>query len=106
MFYSQHFLLIACQGQFNLPSCLLHNGYNQYLKLINLFCLQLHTCHPTNWLWLLAFLLTTDAAWAERVIQLLAIFQEVAELALGIEGEPGAVGVLLAQVETLKLQSV
>jgi hypothetical protein len=48
-------------------------------------------------------LLAADAVRAEGVFQRLAGGHQVAEVVVGMEGEPGAVGVAFTQLEAQKL---
>ena len=61
------------------------------------------TCDPTFRLGYGTRLLAADAVWAEGVFQRLAGGHQVAKVIVGVEGEPGTVGVAFAQLEAQKL---
>ena len=70
----------------------------------NKFCIEKkNTLNWTNWFWNLAFFLSADTIWAKGVFDISAVGNEEASPGIRIESEPGAVGVVLAVFEALKL---
>ena len=60
------------------------------------------TLDKTNWSWDFTFSLSADAVGAESVFDLSAAGHQVADLVVGKETEPGAVGRILAAFKALE----